>query len=791
MKINKRFTLWITVIVVVVGLMGLTWSLAAPARKQQDDKTPVYIVRNIHHTKARSAIARTGANIVEVGHDYVLVEATGEEFKAIESLGLDISKPTEAEALTLAFPPADSAYHDYNEMVAELQQVARTHPDIFWLFPIGTSYEGRTIWAGKISDNVGVDEDEPEVLFTHHQHAREHLTVEMALYTLHMLTGEYGVNQQITNLVNNREIWMVFDMNPDGGEYDIATGSYRSWRKNRQPNAGSSYIGTDLNRTWGYRWGCCGGSSSSPDSETYRGASAFSARETAAVRDFVNSRVINGKQQIRVAIDFHTYSELILWPYGYTLADVPADMTQADHDVLAAMGRAMAATNDYTPQQASDLYLTDGSINDWLYGVHRILNFTFEMYPKTMAQGGFYPPDEVIPTETARNRAAILYLLGQAACPSAISPTSQSFAASGGSGSVTVTHSDGACAWTAASNSAWITITTITQVISGVNGPGSGTVNYSVAANTGAARTGTMTIAGQSCTVTQAASPPCTTAIPISIGQTVNGQLNTSDCQRSDGRFADRYSFSGTAGQQIAISLDSTAFDTYLFLLNSSGSVIAQDDDGGGGLNSRIPTGSGFFTLPVTGNYVILASSFRANSTGSYRLSLNSNPCTTVAPISIGQTVNGQLNTADCLLNTGRYVDRYSFSGTAGQRVAISLNSTGFDAYLFLLNSNGAVIAQDDDGNGGLNARIPAGSGFFTLPATGSYTILVSSYWASSFGNYTLRLFGPGGAIQSKDYPLPPGDGPPKLGLNQLPDAVPDAALLHNKPRSKLARPIA
>ena len=101
------------------------------------------------------------------------------------------------------------------------------------------------------------------------------LTVEMALYTLKMLTDEYGTTQQITDLVNSREIWMVFDMNPDGGEYDISTGSYLSWRKNRQPNAGSSYIGTDLNRNWGYRWGCCGGSSGTTSSETYRGSAAF------------------------------------------------------------------------------------------------------------------------------------------------------------------------------------------------------------------------------------------------------------------------------------------------------------------------------------------------------------------------------------------------------------------------------------------------------------------------------------------------------------------------------------
>ena len=403
--------------IALVALLGLSLSPAVPALKQSSERTPVYIIHNVFDAETRSAIAATGALIIEVGKDYVLVEATPKEKRAIEALGLVAEEPAAPDVTALAFPAGDAGYHDYAEMVADIQQTASLHPDIFSVFSIGTSYEGREIWVGKISDNVGVDEDEPEALFTHHQHAREHLTVEMALYTLHMLTDEYGVDQQITDLVNSREIWIVFDLNPDGGEYDIATGTYRSWRKNRQPNPGSSSIGTDLNRNWGYKWGCCGGSSGTTSSETYRGGSPVSSPEDQVVRDFVNSRVINGKQQITVAIDFHSYGELVLWPMGYTFTDVPADITQDDRDVLATMGQAMAATNGYTPKQASDLYITDGTSLDWLYGVHGIMNFAFEMYPVTSGQGGFYPGDEIIPAQTSRNRAAILYLLDKADCP--------------------------------------------------------------------------------------------------------------------------------------------------------------------------------------------------------------------------------------------------------------------------------------------------------------------------------------------------------------------------------------
>ena len=273
----------------------------------------------------------------------------------------------------------------------------------------------REIWAAKVSDNVAVDEAETEVLFTANQHAREHLTVEMALYTLRELTSKYATDARIKNVVDSREIWIVFMVNPDGVEYDIATGAYRSWRKNRQPNGTSQYVGTDLNRNWGFQWGCCGGSSGAFSSETYRGPSAFSAPETQRLRDFVSSRVVGGTQQIKAAIDFHTYSELVLWPYGYTTADTGNGITANDQAMLSQLGRNMAATNGYTPEQSSDLYIADGTINDWLWGVHRIANYTFEMYPRTSSPG-FYPPDEVIGAQTSRNREAVLILAEAADC---------------------------------------------------------------------------------------------------------------------------------------------------------------------------------------------------------------------------------------------------------------------------------------------------------------------------------------------------------------------------------------
>ncbi|MBM4828882.1 M14 family metallopeptidase [Streptomyces althioticus] len=372
----------------------------------------------------RTAIQRSGVTVDEADEETVVVSGRADQIRRLRDQGYEITplgtapdRSTAADGLRLFdFPSADSRYHNYAEMNAEIDQRIAAYPSIMSKRVIGKSYQGRDIVAVKVSDNVGADEAEPEVLFTHHQHAREHLTVEMALYLLRELGAGYGSDARITRMVQEREIWIVPDLNPDGGEYDIATGSYRSWRKNRQPNSGSTAVGTDLNRNWDYRWGCCGGSSGSKSSETYRGSAPESAPEVKVVADFVRSRVVGGAQQIKAGIDFHTYSELVLWPFGYTYSDTTTGMTADDHAAFKAVGQKMAASNGYTAQQSSDLYITDGSIDDYLWGAHKIFGYTFEMYPRSASGGGFYPPDEVIERETSRNRDAVLQLLENADC---------------------------------------------------------------------------------------------------------------------------------------------------------------------------------------------------------------------------------------------------------------------------------------------------------------------------------------------------------------------------------------
>jgi hypothetical protein len=395
-----------------LALIALLGALPRASAAQPPAQAPSgrYRVAGVVTREQRGAVAAAGAAIDAVGSGWIDITATPADLKRLAQLGFQASRLIQP----VDFPATDAAYHTYAEMVAEIHAVAAARPAIVKLFSIGQSYEGSELWAAKVSDNVAADEDEPEALFVGHYHAREHLTVEMMLYTLHMLADEYGQpgHTEVTQLVNSREIFLIFDLNPDGGEYDIFGDIYHLWRKNRQPNDGGS-IGTDPNRNHGYRWGGPG-ASPFPDSETYHGPAPASAPEVAAIEAFVNGRALAGAQQISVAISFHTYGELVLWPYGYTNEDVPEDMRPDDQAVLVAMGQAMAASNGYTPQQASDLYPTSGDFADWAYGVHHIFAYTFEMYGGPYS---FYPPGALITETTTINRPALLYLLTHAGCP--------------------------------------------------------------------------------------------------------------------------------------------------------------------------------------------------------------------------------------------------------------------------------------------------------------------------------------------------------------------------------------
>jgi hypothetical protein len=406
----------------VLALLALTVPLVAAAapRPAAGPLTP-YRVTGLTDPVARTAVAQQGVEVLGGGRDALEILATPAQAERLRAGGLRLlslpaAVPVPGVLAPGEFPAGYRGYHTYRALSDELNSLAVAHPDHVAVSSFGTSTQGRPLLLVKVSDQVHVDKQVPEVLFTCAQHAREHLTVEMCLHIVARLAEGFGADPEITQLLRSREVWVAPMLNPDGAEYDISSGLFALWRKNRQPTPEAGQIGTDPNRNWGEHWACCGGSSADPASDTYHGTAPFSAPETAQLRDWVNSRVVHGRQQITAHIDFHSFSELVLWPYGFTTTETGPGLSAADAAVFRAMGEAMAATNGYLPEQSSHLYISDGSIGDWMWSQHRVWSYTFEMYPTSLTQGGFYPPANVIDRETARNDAAVDLLLRYADC---------------------------------------------------------------------------------------------------------------------------------------------------------------------------------------------------------------------------------------------------------------------------------------------------------------------------------------------------------------------------------------
>jgi carboxypeptidase T len=375
---------------------------AKPAYRQPAP-TRVFVVYGVSDKYQRTALVKAGYDIGErAWADHVELFGTAREALALTAGGYHVVPeriPTPPGSPgPYDFPPADAAYHNYAEMVADVQAFADAHPSRAHIFHLGNSFEGRDLIGVRISDDATDNLSEPGVFYVGQHHAREHLTVEVVLNMMHMFLEK----PQYSDLVNTRQIYIVPSLNPDGAEWDIHTGNYLFWRKNRQPPDG-----TDQNRNYSYNWGCCGGSTSDQFGETYRGPSPFSTPEDVAMRDFIEAH-----PNIHTGISFHSNAELILYPYGYTYTDIPPDMTVADHDTFQAMGQKMQSTIGYPAVQSSDLYITDGDWNDWMYGDQGRFPFTVEL-----GGNSFYPGPGLIPIESARVQRAVIFLATVADCP--------------------------------------------------------------------------------------------------------------------------------------------------------------------------------------------------------------------------------------------------------------------------------------------------------------------------------------------------------------------------------------
>jgi carboxypeptidase T len=267
-------------------------------------------------------------------------------------------------------------YYTFVQMEAAMTALASTYPTIVTKTSLGKSVDNNDIWCIKISDNVSTDEaNEPEVLFMGLQHAREAIGGSSMIFFMQFLCEQYTLgNTKIMELVNNREIYIIPCMNPDGWLENQSTNASGGggWRKNRKQIAtsGGGQYGVDLNRNWGIDWGNCTGASSSCGSssktsgnETYWGLSAFSEPETQAVRDFAKSK------HLSAMIDQHAYGPYYSLPFGRpTLHPQPDSLTTQEQNFYSLIPALMGTYNGMRAGNSiqSVGYEVAGGVKDWM-----------------------------------------------------------------------------------------------------------------------------------------------------------------------------------------------------------------------------------------------------------------------------------------------------------------------------------------------------------------------------------------------------------------------------------------
>jgi len=300
-----------------------------------------------------------------------------------------------------AIKPAKGAYHSLAEIYAQFENIALSNPAIAKLCTLDIrSWENNPILALKLSDNVNSEESsEPEILFMGCHHAREWPTLEINAFIADTLTSAYGLDPDITAYLDDNQIWIVPCVNPDGFYYDYSYyetyGSYAWWRKNLRDNDSNGSFnvnvdGVDLNRNYpgsldlsrDGEWGVVWLDAATHDNgyDTYCGPYGMSEPELQAIKSLIEAH------DFVASISWHTYSELVMWPWGYN----GTNKTEYD-DLLIALGDSIAGrittqsgSGTYTPQQSSILYPTSGDSDDWLYGYSmyargkNLLPFTIE-----------------------------------------------------------------------------------------------------------------------------------------------------------------------------------------------------------------------------------------------------------------------------------------------------------------------------------------------------------------------------------------------------------------------------
>ncbi len=250
-------------------------------------------------------------------------------------------------------------YFTMEEVYAEFNDMHTLYPNLISaLEPISDfeTFEGRNLYVARLSDNPDTNEDEPEILFTAIHHAREPESISQLIFYVWYLLENYDTNPEVQTILNNTELYIVPLVNPDGYNYNATTfpDGGGLWRKNRRDH-GDGNFGVDPNRNYSIQWGTTG-ISFDTSSDVYCGTEAFSEPENQAMKWLCENH------EFRMALNNHTYSELLLFPFGYD-----TDQPTPDNAYYETIAAHMVSQNGYTDEIAATLYPASGDSDDWMY----------------------------------------------------------------------------------------------------------------------------------------------------------------------------------------------------------------------------------------------------------------------------------------------------------------------------------------------------------------------------------------------------------------------------------------
>jgi len=300
----------------------------------------------------------------------------------------------------------DPQYHTYEETVAYLKKMENSYPNLSKIYIIGESTRfGFPIYAMKISDNVDKEEEEIGILIDGMHHAREPLGNEVCLSFINYLLTKYGMDEKVTQWVNKYEIWIIPILNPEGYKYITDNNlSYPWWRKNLRDNNNNGeidpdYDGVDLNRNYDLNWNQ--GGSSDPSSWTYRGPYPFSEKETKAKRDLVL------KRNFALAISYHSYGEVILYPWSWPGTGEPTPDNALIQEIASELARRIKnedgdGTYSYRTTHGASKSLC------WMYGVPGVIELLVELGTS------FIPPGNRIQPIVNSNLKGLFYIMDRA-----------------------------------------------------------------------------------------------------------------------------------------------------------------------------------------------------------------------------------------------------------------------------------------------------------------------------------------------------------------------------------------